>query len=57
MNKPDETYPRGGEAKTPTVPTHGNWGEERGFGQQTSASSDVKQYDLRLTDLPPSSNE
>jgi len=39
----------------PTVPTYGNWAEERGFGQQTSPVSDSKQYDLKLTD-PPKSN-
>jgi hypothetical protein len=43
-----------------SVPTHGNWAEERGFGQQISVSSDPKQYDLNLldrnrpADAPPS---
>lgn len=27
------------DQKTTTVPTYGNWIEERGFGQQTSPSS------------------
>jgi hypothetical protein len=36
----------------PSVPTHGNWAQERGFGQQISTSSSLKQYDLRLADNP-----
>jgi hypothetical protein len=31
-------------ARTSPVPTHGNWEEERSFGQQTSTPQ--KQYDL-----------
>lgn len=34
--------------ETAKVPTHGNWVEERGFGQQTSAASQPSQYDLPL---------
>ena len=43
------------EPETPVVPTHGNWAEERGFGQQISPASNLNQYDLKLTDPPKSS--
>ena len=45
------------EPRTPTVPTHVNWAEERGFGQQTSPAPSVKQYDLKLTEPPASSGK
>ena len=41
------------QAIQPDVPTHGNWEEERGFGQQISVSSDPKQYDLNLRERNP----
>jgi len=57
MEEKREASSGGSETKTPIVPTHGNWAEERGFGQQISPASNISQYDLKLTDPPASSGE
>lgn len=55
-NKPEArgVQSSSGEQETPTIPIHGNWAEERGFGQQTSPAANLKQYELKLTDAPSS---
>jgi hypothetical protein len=50
MEDKRETLSGNCDEKVPIVPTHGNWAEERGFGQQTSRASE--QYDLKLADPP-----
>jgi hypothetical protein len=52
MKKTSEAQSAVREPKAPVVPTHGNWAEERGFGQQTSPAANLRQYDLKLIDPP-----
>jgi hypothetical protein len=56
MNKPHQIYPAKDE-RAPVVPTHGNWNEERAFGQQTSAAAGKVQYNLRLAEPKTAQNK